>query len=97
MLGNAIKFTDSGGSVALRVERQAEQIVFELRDNGVGIAESALPHVFERFWQIDSSTRRGLGLGLHICKNIIETHGGRIWVESEVGKGSIFRFTLPVH
>jgi signal transduction histidine kinase len=97
LLGNAIKFTDGGGTVALRVERQAEQIVFELRDDGLGIAESALPHVFERFWQIDSDTRRGLGLGLHICKNIIETHGGRIWVESEVGKGSIVRFTLPVH
>lgn len=97
LLGNSIKFTNGGGTVTLRVERQAEQILFELRDDGVGIAKSALPHVFERFWQIDSNTRRGLGLGLHICKNIIETHGGRIWVESEVGKGSIFRFTLPVH
>jgi signal transduction histidine kinase len=97
LLGNAIKFTGDGGTVALRVERQADQIVFELRDDGVGIAEAALSHVFERFWQIDSNTRRGLGLGLHICKSIIETHGGRIWVESEVGKGSIFRFTLPVH
>ncbi len=97
LLGNAIKFTEGRGTVALRVERQAGQIMFELRDHGVGIAESALPHVFERFWQIDSNTRRGLGLGLHICKNIIETHGGRIWVDSEVGKGSVFRFTLPVH
>lgn len=96
LLGNAMKFTQGGGTVALHVERQAEQVVVTLRDNGPGIPQSALPHIFERFWQIDSDARRGLGLGLHICENIIQAHGGRIWAESEVGKGATFRFTLPV-
>jgi signal transduction histidine kinase len=96
LLGNAMKFTDGGGTIALRAVLQCEEVVFELRDDGVGIAKSALPHVFERFWQIDSEARRGLGLGLHICQNIIKAHGGRIWVDSEVGKGSTFRFSLPL-
>lgn len=96
LLGNAMKFTPSGGTVVLHVKQQADCVVFELRDSGPGIPQSALPHVFERFWQIDSDARRGLGLGLHICENIIEAHGGRIWVESEVGKGATFHFTLPM-
>lgn len=96
LLGNAMKFTPGGGTVALHAERQAEQVAFTLRDNGPGIAQSALPHIFDRFWQIDSDARRGLGLGLHICKNIIEAHGGRIWAESNAVNGATFRFTLPV-
>lgn len=95
LLGNAMKFTQGGGTVALHVEREAEAVSFTVRDNGPGIPQSALPHIFERFWQIDSEARRGLGLGLHICENIVEAHGGRIWAESELGKGATFRFTLP--
>jgi signal transduction histidine kinase len=96
LLGNAMKFTQAGGTVTLHVERQATQLAFALRDNGPGISQSALPHVFERFWQIENDARRGLGLGLHICENIIRAHGGRIWAESEAGKGATFQFTLPV-
>jgi signal transduction histidine kinase len=97
LLGNAMKFTDGGGTIVLRAAQQGEEVVFELRDDGAGIAKSALPHIFERFWQIDSDARRGLGLGLHICENIVKAHGGKISVDSEVGKGSTFRFSLPLH
>lgn len=95
LLGNAMKFTQNGGAVALHVERQAELVVFTVRDNGVGIAQASLPHIFERFWNIDSDTRRGIGLGLYICENIIQAHGGTIGAESEPGKGATFRFSLP--
>lgn len=96
LLGNAIKFTQSGGTVTLHAERQAEGVGFTVRDNGPGISPLALPHVFERFWQVNSEVRRGLGLGLHICENIIRAHGGQIRAESEPGKGATFRFTLPM-
>jgi signal transduction histidine kinase len=95
LLGNAMKFTQSGGTVALHVERQAEMVVFIVHDNGPGIAQSALPHIFERFWTIDSDVRRGLGLGLYICQNIIQAHGGRIEAASEPNAGATFRFSLP--
>lgn len=96
LLGNAMKFTPGGGVVALRAERQANRVVFALHNDGAGISPSALPHIFERFWQLDSNERRGLGLGLSICRAIVSAHGGQIWAESEVGRGATFRFTLPV-
>jgi signal transduction histidine kinase len=96
LLGNAMKVTPGGGAVDLRAERQAKHVAFALHNDGAGISAAALPHIFERFWQIDSVARRGLGLGLNICRAIIEAHGGQIWAESEVGKGAMFRFTLPV-
>jgi signal transduction histidine kinase len=77
------------------VQRDA-QIEFLLSDTGPGIRPDQLPHVFERFWQVDSDTRRGLGLGLYICEQLVGAHGGHIWVESEVGKGATFHFTLPL-
>jgi len=96
LLANAMKFTPRGGAVHLHAEaREGSQIEFVLRDNGPGISASALPHVFERFWQLDGDTTRGLGLGLFICKKIVEAHGGLIWVESGLGNGATFRFTLP--
>ncbi len=96
LLGNTLKFTPGKGAVGLRAEQHGLDIEFEVRDSGPGIRPSELPHVFKRFWQIDSERRRGLGLGLHICETIVEAHGGRIWVESEFGHGATFRFTLPV-
>lgn len=94
LFGNAMKFTPRGGAVDLRVEQQ-EEIEFTLHDSGCGIAPAALPHVFERFWQLDSDARRGLGLGLHICEKIVQAHGGRIWADSEFGHGTTIHFTLP--
>jgi signal transduction histidine kinase len=96
LLGNALKFTPREGAVHLHAVRGEGQIEFVLRDSGPGIHSTALPHVFERFWQIDSDTRRGLGLGLYICEKIVALHGGRIWAESEFGNGATFRFTLPL-
>jgi signal transduction histidine kinase len=110
LLGNAMKFMSPQGDgtspappgrgqhlkVDLHVEQQGDDVAFVVADDGPGILPAALPHVFERFWQIDSNSRRGLGLGLYICKKIVEAHGGRISVESEVGKGATFRFTLPL-
>jgi len=95
LLGNAMKFTPPEGNVELHVEKTTDQIEFVLHDSGPGIPADALPHVFERFWQIDNHERRGLGLGLYICEQIVGAHGGKIWVESELGKGTTFRFTLP--
>lgn len=96
LLGNAMKFTPAGGRVALHVEPGGEALVFVVTDDGAGIPPESLPHIFDRFWQRDSDTRRGLGLGLYICKAIAEAHGGGISVQSEPGVGSVFRVSLPV-
>ena len=69
--------------------------MFSVTDTGAGIPEEDLGHVFDRFWQAKRTERRGAGLGLPICKGIIEAHGGRIWAESVVGRGTTFFFTLP--
>ena len=103
LLGNAIKFTESG-EVALRVTRDADSSVpgalrFTVSDTGIGIPREKLDVVFERFTQADSSTTRrfgGSGLGLTISRRLVELMGGRIWVESEVGKGSVFSFAVPL-
>jgi signal transduction histidine kinase len=95
LLGNAMKFSPHGGHVTLQVQREPRQVQFALSDDGPGIHPSAVLHVFERFWQIDSETGRGLGLGLHIAEEIVKAHGGRIWVESDFGNGATFKFTLP--
>ncbi len=96
LLGNAMKFTPRGGTLQLSAERHGEEVELELRDSGPGIAPDALPYVFERFWKTDDEARRGLGLGLYICERIVTAHGGRIGVESELGKGTTFRFSLPL-
>ena len=95
LLSNAIKFTGDGGKISLRVEPMGDQVRFSVTDTGAGIAGDQLESVFERFWQVTKGDRRGLGLGLFISKCIVEAHGGRIWAESEIGKGSTFCFTLP--
>lgn len=95
LLSNAIKFTPPGGRVLLRVEPVGPEVRFSVVDTGPGIPSHQLEAVFERFWQARSEDRRGLGLGLYISRGIVEAHGGRIWAESEPGKGSTFSFTLP--
>jgi signal transduction histidine kinase len=96
LLGNATKFTPPGGRIAVRVEGNHEDVTFSVTDTGVGIAPEALPHVFDRFWQAATRARRlGAGLGLPITKGIVEAHGGRIGVDSDVGRGTTFFFTIP--
>jgi len=94
LVSNAIKFTPAGGRVSIRVRAEKNEIVFSVADTGVGIAPAELKNVFERFRQL-SKDRRGLGLGLHISKSIVEAHGGKLWVESKLGSGSTFSFALP--
>jgi signal transduction histidine kinase len=87
------------GLVTLRAAQGLDEIVISVSDTGIGIAEADRNRVFEKFTQVgDALTEKpkGTGLGLPICKEIVERHGGRIWVESELGKGSTFTFTLPV-
>lgn len=95
LLGNAMKFVPAGGTISLGLKSGAGLVEISLRDTGPGIQANVLPHVLERFCQVDNDTRRGLGLGLYICKELVEAHGGRLWVESEFGKGTLVRFTLP--
>ena len=92
LLGNAIKFTPSGGVVSIRAARADGGVQFAVKDTGPGIEPAQLPHVFERYWRKD---RRGLGLGLFIAEAIVVAHGGRIWVESVPGEGATFTFSLP--
>jgi two-component system phosphate regulon sensor histidine kinase PhoR len=97
LIHNAIKFTRPGGEIALGAESGVGAIRFAVRDNGVGIPAESLPRIFERFYRADRSrTGSGTGLGLSISKHIIEAHGGRIWVESEEGKGSVFYFEILI-
>jgi signal transduction histidine kinase len=98
LIGNAIKFTPEGGRIAVAATRARDEVQFSIADTGPGIPEQDLAHVFDRFWQAETASRRGgVGLGLQICKGIVEAHGGRIWVESSVGRGSTFSFTIPIH
>jgi PAS domain S-box-containing protein len=95
LVGNAIKFTPRGGSITVRVEPLDDEVRFVVSDTGPGIPPDQLPHIFGRFWQANRKDRRGIGLGLAIAKGIVEVHGGRIWVESTLGAGSNFYFTIP--
>lgn len=96
LIGNALKFTPPGGTIELAARKQETCAEISVTDNGPGIAEGEQTHIFERFSQLKVNDRRGLGLGLFIAKWIVEAHKGRIWVSSEVGKGSTFSFTLPL-
>jgi signal transduction histidine kinase len=95
LIGNAIKFTTAGGRVTVGATSNDEEVVFSVTDTGEGIAPDALQHVFDRFWQATRGDRRGAGLGLPIIKGIVEAHGGRVWVESTLGQGSTFFFSIP--
>ncbi len=97
LIGNAVKFTPAGGQVTIGAQTKSNAVVFWVTDSGPGIPEEHLPHVFDRFWQARRTGRHGIGLGLAIVKGIVEAHGGTVWVESEIGQGSTFRFTLPLH
>jgi signal transduction histidine kinase len=108
LLTNAAKYSPRGGEIALSVDEPASLpddhppgrfLLVSVRDQGIGIAPEDLPHIWERFYRVDNSnTRRigGTGLGLSIARALVELHGGRIWVESTLGQGTTFSFTLPV-
>jgi K+-sensing histidine kinase KdpD len=100
LISNAVKYSPSGGTITVRValnEENAEEVVFAVSDRGIGIAPEDFDKLFAKYSRIESGTTKGIagsGLGLWICREIINVHGGRIWVESEAGKGSTFKFTV---
>lgn len=98
LLSNAIKYNRPGGEVRLRVTEVTDKIVIRIQDTGIGIPEESLPHLFEKFYRVPGSEGKttGAGLGLTICKRIIEDHGGQITVRSKVGVGTTFEFYLPI-
>ena len=98
LLSNAVKFTPEGGRITINARPTNGSVEISVTDTGIGIAEEDQPRIFEEFRQVgnDSKKIEGTGLGLTLAKKFVELHGGRIWVESEVGKGSTFVFTLPV-
>ncbi|HEX6135522.1 MAG TPA: PAS domain S-box protein [Longimicrobiales bacterium] len=95
LIGNAFKFTPAGGSVTIAVQEAGGEIGIDVTDTGPGIAADQIPHLFERYWQGRDSGRRSMGLGLPIAKAIVDAHGGRIWAESEPGRGTTFHVRLP--
>lgn len=101
LLSNAIKFTSETGSISTAVLlcQKDNEIVFAVRDTGEGIPKDSYEHIFQKFGQVATRTggrQRSTGLGLTFCKMVAEAHSGRIWVESEVGQGSTFSFTIPL-
>ena len=97
LISNALKYSTPGTPVRLRAWQEKNEIVIALTDKGQGISAEDLPHLFERFYRSkEARSAEGIGLGLYITGVLVEAHGGRIWVDSEVGKGSTFYFTLPI-
>jgi Osmosensitive K+ channel histidine kinase len=98
LLSNATKFTPKGGDIALKARKRDNDLLIQVQDNGVGISKEEQKRLFEPYYRARSSKseRRGLGLGLTLCKQLVELHGGKIWVESEAGKGSTFSFSLSL-
>lgn len=94
LLDNAIKYTNPGGKITVRLKNTNEGVLVQVEDNGIGIPEEKQHYIFDAFYRVDSD-HKGSGLGLSIAKEIIESHGGRIWFESIYGKGSTFSFILP--
>ena len=97
LLSNSVKFSPAGGQVCVSASTQDSQVRFSVADRGRGIPTAKLESIFERFQQVDASDARvkgGAGLGLTICKSIVQQHGGRVWAESKLGQGSTFYVEL---
>jgi two-component system NtrC family sensor kinase len=98
LISNAVKYTPEGGHITVSVSLESSQVAITIEDDGIGIPQDDLPHVFDKFYRVDAPETEGIvgsGLGLSIVKTIIEKHQGRVWVCSEVGKGSVFTVVLP--
>lgn len=95
LVSNALKFTAAGGEVVVSGESSDFQLLFSVADTGPGIPIDIVELIFQKFWQAGKNDQRGLGLGLYISRSIVEAHGGRIWVESVLGKESVFSFSIP--
>jgi two-component system, OmpR family, phosphate regulon sensor histidine kinase PhoR len=99
LLDNALQYTLSRGEIFVSAEVRNAEVMFTVADTGIGIPKADQPRIFERFYRVDAARSRelgGTGLGLSIAKHIVEVHGGRIWVDSEIGRGSQFHFTVPI-
>jgi signal transduction histidine kinase len=94
LVGNAVKFTPAGGTIAVAAEAQKSAVLFRVSNTGTGISAAQIPHLFDRFWQARRADRRGLGLGLPIVKALVEAHGGRVTVESDEARGTTFTFSI---
>jgi two-component system, OmpR family, phosphate regulon sensor histidine kinase PhoR len=99
LIDNAIKYTPEGGTIAIEAETVEKHVEIRISDTGIGILSKEIPRIFERFYRVDRARSReigGTGLGLSIVKHIVEAHGGKVAVESQIGKGSRFVMTLPM-
>jgi len=99
LLDNAMQYTPAGGQITVSASADDAEVTFTVSDTGIGIPRADQSRIFERFYRVDVARSRevgGTGLGLSISKHLVEVHGGRIWVESEVGQGSRFHFTVPI-
>jgi len=98
LMTNAAKFTPEGGNITLRARKQDKELLIEVQDNGIGISKEEQDRLFKPYSRLNADRQRhpGLGLGLALAKQVVELHKGRIWVESEAGKGSTFAFSLPL-
>ncbi|MGE5623455.1 MAG: sensor histidine kinase, partial [Methanocella sp.] len=97
LLDNALKYSNPGSEIKVVAQREGEEVVVSVSDRGSGIPREGLTKVFDQFYRGESPEHvSGTGLGLTICKALVEAHGGRIWVESEAGHGATFSFSLPV-
>lgn len=96
LIGNAIKFVPERGNIHVRAWSSGSAVMFSVRDDGPGIAQEQQGHLFDRYWKGKREGRHGFGLGLYIAKGIVEAHGGKLWVDSQLGRGSTFFFSLPL-
>jgi two-component system phosphate regulon sensor histidine kinase PhoR len=99
LIDNATQYTMPGGKIVISAEAKDADVIFTVSDTGIGIPKSDQLRIFERFYRVDAARSRevgGTGLGLAIAKHLVEAHGGRIWVESEIGRGSKFHFSIPI-
>jgi signal transduction histidine kinase len=99
LIRNSVDFTSTNPEIEILAEKKSDEILFSVKDNGVGMDKESQKHLCKKFYQVDTTVRRkhgGTGLGLSICKGLVEGMGGKIWVQSELGTGSTFYFTIPI-